>query len=200
MELQFYNDKRLDPLAGSWFVPEPAQPQLFTFMAKADLYREAIIGEIACEPFENPNTHQECALVDENVLHIALINVNGAIDVASVAGPDDDAGLGALETDGLEFFGRSQDQFASSQSQVESRDDRARNREEKKHARASSSSAGQRASSSAGGSASSSAARARLNQDWTAGAIWQIEWRYALLTALHRADNFSSVSVEQKGE
>src|ERR1700691_2804821 len=40
----------------------------------------------------------------------------------------------------------------------------------------------------------------RLNQDWTAGAIWQIEWRYALLTALHRADNFSSVSVEQKGE
>jgi hypothetical protein len=57
-----------------------------------------------------------------------LLNALGAVDAAANSG--EEGSLADLGTDGLEYFGISQDAFAESQS--ESRDERVRRREEKK--------------------------------------------------------------------
>jgi hypothetical protein len=100
----YYDNKQYDPLEGYWMVPHYLEPQVFRFMAKADLHRQHILAEIAVEAYEDEENEQLCAAVDETTLHRLLVKSRKSAEEMSV--PDDENPR--LESDAFPFFGLSQ--------------------------------------------------------------------------------------------
>lgn len=97
-----YDNKQYDPLAGYWMVPNDREPQVFRYMAKANLQRRHILAEISVEAYQDKEDF--CAAVDETTLHLLLVKARRSAEEGSAQHEDDPR----LESDAFPFFGVSQ--------------------------------------------------------------------------------------------
>lgn len=120
---KFFDDKRYDKLKGDWFVPNLRQPQVFTYMATADLLRSDIIKEINCEEFTDDDKRRS-VLLDDILLFSLLAASRRTTEAESEPYAEDER----LEDDAHDYFGHSQQPRAGSEAARHARDDRAQRR------------------------------------------------------------------------